>query len=95
MRVNIYQEELTNEVDIITTVAETGITYYGVRVYLKSPPSLHYTEDDDDRSAVTFWLGDYHECETLQQAIIASMPLSKSKAVIKNQTIQIPKKENN
>lgn len=68
MRVNIYEEELTNTVEIVeTTASNTGITYYGVRVYLKSAPELHHTEVDDDRSAVTFWLGDAKHCEILAQ----------------------------
>jgi hypothetical protein len=31
-------------------------TFYGIRLYLKSALELHHTEDDDDRSAVTFWM---------------------------------------
>lgn len=36
--------------------ADTGITYHGVRMYLASPDILHHTPDDDDRSAITFWI---------------------------------------
>lgn len=58
MRINVYNEELTGEVTVVDTVAEnTGITYYGVRVFLKSAPELHATEEDDDRTAITFWVG--------------------------------------
>lgn len=56
MRMNIYSQELTSEVTLIEKVAETGITYYGVRMYLASPSILHHTTDDDDRSAITFWI---------------------------------------
>lgn len=34
------------------------MTNYGLRIYLKSHPDLHYVPPrDDDRSAVTFWCG--------------------------------------
>ena len=34
------------------------MTNYGLRLYLKSAPELHYIPGrDDDRSAVTFWCG--------------------------------------
>jgi hypothetical protein len=56
MRINIYSQELTKEVKLVSKKADTGITYYGVRMYLASPDILHHTPDDDDRSAITFWL---------------------------------------
>lgn len=57
MRINIYSQELTKEVELVSKkAADTGITYYGVRMYLASPDILHHTEDDDDRSAITFWI---------------------------------------
>lgn len=59
MRINVYAEELTNDCEIVTktvTDDEFGTrTFYGIRVYLKSPPELHHSEEDDDRSAITFW----------------------------------------
>lgn len=67
MRINLYEEEPTDEVVIVNTTADnTGITYYGVRFYLKSAPELHATDADDDRSAVTFWFGDYDLCKTFR-----------------------------
>ena len=57
MRINVYSQELTKELKIIRKKAEdTGITYCGVRMYLASPDILHHTEEDDDRSAITFWI---------------------------------------
>jgi hypothetical protein len=56
MRINIYSQELTKEVKLVSKEADTGITYFGVRMYLASPDILHHTSDDDDRSAITFWL---------------------------------------
>lgn len=56
MRLNIYSQELTHEAVIVSKVAETGITYHGVRMMLASPDILHFTPEDDDRSAITFWI---------------------------------------
>jgi hypothetical protein len=53
LRVNVYAEELTDQVtDIKEKVGDT--TFYGVRIYLKSPGVLE-ASGDDDLSAVTFW----------------------------------------
>lgn len=69
MRINVYTEELINGGDqplaeIVTAEyvsSRTGLpmTNYGMRMFLKSAPELHYIpgRDDDDRSAVTFWCG--------------------------------------
>lgn len=69
MRLNVYTEELITIDDNLPfaeiTTAEyvssrTGqpMTNYGLRVFMRSPPELHYIEGrDDDRSAVTFWCG--------------------------------------
>jgi hypothetical protein len=56
MRTNVYGEELTAEVAAVTTTADTGKQFWGLRLFLKSPPELHRTETDDDRSAVTIWV---------------------------------------
>lgn len=56
MRINVYSQELTKEVQLVSKVADTGIRYYGVRMYLASPDILHHTKEDDDRSAITFWI---------------------------------------
>lgn len=67
MRVNVYTEELVPldqpMAEIVTTEyvsSRTGekMTNYGLRIYVKSHPDLHYLPGrDDDRSAVTFWCG--------------------------------------
>lgn len=58
MRINVYHEELTDEFKFVEKHVEaTGKTYYGFRMYMKSPPELHHTPDDDDRTAITFWFG--------------------------------------
>jgi hypothetical protein len=56
MRLNVYSQELTKETCLISKEADTGIVYYGIRMYLASPDILHHTEEDDDRSAITFWI---------------------------------------
>jgi hypothetical protein len=56
VRINVYSQELTKEVTLVSKEADTGITYYGARMYLASPDILHHTADDDDRSAITFWI---------------------------------------
>lgn len=75
MRINVYTEELINDaatgsiskaeiVEAHYTNSRTGksMTNYGLRIYLKSHPDLHYIPDrDDDRSAVTFWCGPERE----------------------------------
>lgn len=60
MRINVYAEELTQETELITKeVYDEKFghrTFYGIRMYLKSPEELHSDPEDDDRSAITFWV---------------------------------------
>lgn len=56
MRINVYSQELTKEVQLITRTASHGPVYKGIRFILNSPKELHFTPNDDDRSAVTFWI---------------------------------------
>lgn len=60
MRINVYSQELTDETMLITKEGtnELGLPeyFYGVRMMLHSPKELHHTDDDDDRSGITFWL---------------------------------------
>lgn len=56
MRIQVYSQEITSDVRLVCKTANTGKTYWGVRFFLHSPEQLHHTPDDDDRSAVTFWL---------------------------------------
>lgn len=67
MRVNVYAEELTERVEIVTKTID-GQDFTGLRLYLELPatqevnggvvqhrgPFLH-RPGDDDSSAVTFW----------------------------------------
>jgi len=56
MRINVYSQELTSEAHLISKGANTGIEYHAVQFMLHSSPMLHHPPEDDDRSAVTFWL---------------------------------------
>ena len=56
MRVNVYSQELTNEVILISKESNTGITYHAAQLILHSSDKLHHPPADDDRSAVTFWI---------------------------------------
>lgn len=61
------QPEIANRQPIIAEIvtadyisSRTGqpMKNYGLRIYLKSHPDLHYVPPrDDDRSAITFWCG--------------------------------------
>jgi DNA segregation ATPase FtsK/SpoIIIE-like protein len=56
MRINVYSQELTSEVNLVAKESDTGETYHAVQLMLHSSPMLHHPPADDDRSAVTFWL---------------------------------------
>ena len=56
MRINVYSQELTDEVQTVEKVSNTGLVYSAVMLMLHSSPLLHHPPRDDDRSAVTFWL---------------------------------------
>lgn len=56
MRINVYSQELKDEVLLVEKVSNTGVTYHAAQLVLHSSDKLHHPPDDDDRSAVTFWL---------------------------------------
>lgn len=56
MRINVYSQELTSEVQTVEKVSNTGLIYSAVQLMLHSSPMLHHPPADDDRSAVTIWL---------------------------------------
>jgi hypothetical protein len=60
MRVNVYGEEITDDIELIEP-NEANDHHFGVRFYLKSHEALHANDLDDDRSAVTFWVKDRME----------------------------------
>jgi hypothetical protein len=56
MRINVYSQELTDEVIAIGKESNTGIVYHAAQLILHSSERLHHPPEDDDRSAITFWL---------------------------------------
>lgn len=56
MKINVYSQELTSEVQHIEKKSNTGVVYHAAALVLHSSPMLHHPPMDDDRSAVTFWL---------------------------------------
>ena len=56
MRINVYSQELTDEVAVTEKVSNTKLVYTGIMFMLHSSEKLHHPPQDDDRSAVTFWL---------------------------------------
>ena len=56
MRINVYSQELTSEVLAVAKKSNTGVVYHAAQLVLHSSPKLHHPPEDDDRSAVTFWL---------------------------------------
>lgn len=56
MRINVYSQELTPEVLLVEKPSNTGVTYHAAQLILHSSERLHHPPQDDDRSAVTFWL---------------------------------------
>lgn len=56
MRINVYSQELTPEVQLVVKDSNTGVQYHAAMLMLHSSPMLHHPPADDDRSGVTFWL---------------------------------------
>lgn len=56
VRINVYSQELTAEVQTVEKESNTGLVYSAVQLMLHSSDMLHHPPEDDDRSAVTFWL---------------------------------------
>ena len=56
MRINVYSQELTDEVILVEKESNTGVVYHAAQLILHSSERLHHPPADDDRSAVTFWL---------------------------------------
>lgn len=56
MRINVYSQELTKEVSIVSKTDERGTVHRGVRIYFDGSPRLNNRPGDDDRSAITYWL---------------------------------------
>ncbi len=69
MRINVYSQELTSEVITVEKESNTGLVYRAAQLVLHSSPRLHHPPEDDDRSAVTFWIpASRIRCEEMAQA---------------------------
>ncbi len=69
MRINVYSQELTPEVLHVEKESNTGHVYQAAQLILHSSDRLHHPPEDDDRSAVTFWLPtSEHRREEMAQA---------------------------
>ena len=87
MRVNVYGEELTNRIEVVTKqvienegdMEETRYTFFGVRFWLKFPNQdwwIHRKVDqelDDDSTAITFWGQSLEELESRFQSAIKEL----------------------
>ena len=79
MRVNVYEEEITDRVEITKKQNETRT---GLRFYLYLPVTkdgkqiagrfLH-GEDDDDSSAVTFWFREKRDLRKVLEKALAKL----------------------
>jgi hypothetical protein len=69
MRVQVYQEELGEGVELIEVTSRNNQHFFGLRVWLKTCQPLldHSAQDpeDDDRSAVTFWAASLDDLKKL------------------------------
>lgn len=73
MRINVYSQEITPEVNEISKVSNTGREYKAVQFILHSSDRLHHPPEDDDRSAVTFWLpGSAKNLDALYRAFMTA-----------------------
>ena len=73
---------MTGDVELVTKSNVIGadgepVTFHGVRFWLKGTDDLHRTEHDDDRPAITFWVGDIADATRLACALddAAGLPL--------------------
>lgn len=71
MRINVYDHELTDRVEVVTATADnTGQSFFGVRIYVG--PTIMHQPGDDDSAAVTWWVPwtkrNGHDVATLRSA---------------------------
>lgn len=85
MRVNVYAEELTFATEVVTKKADTGRTFVGARMFLESSFFLHHTSQDDDRSAVTFWI---NSVESKTKLIASLLQLVEEVSLITSESLE-------
>lgn len=72
MRVNVYNEELSDRVELEKKPAN-GVVFNGIRFYSKE--SWKHGKDDDDTPAVTFFFSDVVGREQLRNAFSKALQL--------------------
>lgn len=74
MTVNIYNEELTDRVELKQKdkVAK-GVVFSGIQFFIEPP--IEHTPGDDDSSRVTFWFSDNYRCDMLRRAFRKALEL--------------------
>ena len=81
MRVNVYNEELSDRVVLKEESAE-GIRYFGLRFFLELPATVdgkqyrgpfQHSPGDDDSAAVTFWSTDKSRLIKLMQSGLSAL----------------------
>ena len=60
MRINIYSQEITSDIEKISKVGKNDegddSVFEGIRWFMHSSEMLHHNVNDDDRSGITIWL---------------------------------------
>jgi len=72
MRINVYNEEIMDRVEVVTKEANT-VTFTGIRLFVGKP--FEHTPGDEDSSAVTFWYSDEYTRRQLRVAFKKAMAL--------------------
>ena len=69
MRINIYAEEITKQVQTVSKTTFAGVVFYGARIFTSCPFDLPADAADDSRPAITFWFRDKDTCERFADAV--------------------------
>jgi hypothetical protein len=72
MRVNVYNEEITDRVEL-TEKNVNNVTFNGISIYVG--PVIEHTPGDDDSSAVTFWVSDEYTRGQLRTALTKALTI--------------------
>jgi len=78
MRINIYNEELTDRVEL-TTKEANGVTLNGIRFFVGE--AKEHTPGDDDSSAVRFWFSEEYGRGLLRKSLQKALELLDDPAI--------------
>ena len=79
MRINVYEAELSNNVELVSATTDDG-TFVGVRIGLKSPASLM---EIDRESAITVWA---RSRKRLQELFISTLGETQGNTIIQEES---------